>query len=191
MPGTETVTTAAPLTAPYAATMDACPAPTAVTTPDALTVATAGLRLRHVTLPLASGLPAASVPLAVSACVEPTPLNSTPAGATRTVFATSVTVTGTLALAPAFAELVRKIRPGGVIPHYGSTDYAKIVRTNRALAELCAARPGAEFLDYRELLLERDGRLREEAFAPDGLHFTPEFYRRWAAWLLPKLGPGP
>jgi len=66
-------------------------------------------------------------------------------------------------------------------------DEARQEATNRALAGLCAARPGAEFLDYRELLLGPDGRLREESFAPDGLHFTPEFYRRWAAWLLPRL----
>jgi len=43
---------------------------------------------------------------------------------------------GTLALAPGFAGLVERLQVGGVIPHYGSTDYAKIVRTNRALAEL-------------------------------------------------------
>ncbi len=41
---------------------------------------------------------------------------------------------GALALAPGFAELVRKIQVGGVIPHYGSTDYQRIVRTNQALA---------------------------------------------------------
>jgi beta-glucosidase-like glycosyl hydrolase len=45
---------------------------------------------------------------------------------------------GTLALAPAFTDLVHEIQVGGVIPHYGSTDYAKIMRTNRALAGLTA-----------------------------------------------------
>jgi lysophospholipase L1-like esterase len=69
-------------------------------------------------------------------------------------------------------------------------DEARQEATNRELAGLCAARPGAEFLDYRELLELPGGGLREEAFDPDGLHFTPAFYRRWAAWLLPRLGPG-
>ncbi len=43
---------------------------------------------------------------------------------------------GPLALAPGFADLVRKLQVGGVIPHYGSTDYARIARTNRALAAM-------------------------------------------------------
>lgn len=43
---------------------------------------------------------------------------------------------GPLALEPAFAPMIRRLRIGGVIPHYGSTSYEKIRRTNRALAEL-------------------------------------------------------
>jgi hypothetical protein len=43
---------------------------------------------------------------------------------------------GSLALAPAYAELVRRLQIGGVIPHYGSTVYERIRRTNRALAEM-------------------------------------------------------
>jgi lysophospholipase L1-like esterase len=69
-------------------------------------------------------------------------------------------------------------------------DEARQEATNREIAALCAARPGAEFLDYRELLELPGGGLRAEAFEPDGLHFTPGFYRQWAAWLLPKLRNG-
>lgn len=43
---------------------------------------------------------------------------------------------GTLALEPGFAPLVKDLQIGGVIPHYGSSDYEKIRRTNRALAGL-------------------------------------------------------
>jgi beta-glucosidase-like glycosyl hydrolase len=43
---------------------------------------------------------------------------------------------GSLALAPGFAELVERIQVGGVIPHYGSNDIEKIARTNRALAAM-------------------------------------------------------
>ena len=41
-----------------------------------------------------------------------------------------------LALEPDFAPLVEKLQVGGVIPHYGSSDYQKIRRTNRALAAM-------------------------------------------------------
>jgi len=43
---------------------------------------------------------------------------------------------GPLALAPEFAAMVTRLRIGGVIPHYGSTSYERIRRTNRALAGL-------------------------------------------------------
>ncbi len=43
---------------------------------------------------------------------------------------------GPLALAPEFAPMVARLRIGGVIPHYGSTSYERIRRTNRALAAL-------------------------------------------------------
>ncbi len=41
---------------------------------------------------------------------------------------------GPLALEPGFVPLVNDLQIGGVIPHYGSSDYEKIRRTNRALA---------------------------------------------------------
>ncbi|HTP59975.1 MAG TPA: hypothetical protein VMM82_13720, partial [Spirochaetia bacterium] len=41
-----------------------------------------------------------------------------------------------LALEPDFAPLVERIQVGGVIPHYGSSDYQRIRRTNRALSSL-------------------------------------------------------
>jgi beta-glucosidase-like glycosyl hydrolase len=43
---------------------------------------------------------------------------------------------GPLALAPEFAPVITRLRIGGVIPHYGSTSYERIRRTNRALAGL-------------------------------------------------------
>lgn len=44
--------------------------------------------------------------------------------------------TGPLALGDGFADLVQTLQVGGVIPHYGSNDYDRIVRTNRALVAL-------------------------------------------------------
>lgn len=41
---------------------------------------------------------------------------------------------GPLALSPGYASLVKRLQIGGVIPHYGSTDFERIRRTNRALA---------------------------------------------------------
>jgi hypothetical protein len=43
---------------------------------------------------------------------------------------------GPLALEPGFAPMVHRLQIGGVIPHYGSTSYERIRRTNRALGEL-------------------------------------------------------
>jgi Glycosyl hydrolase family 3 N terminal domain len=43
---------------------------------------------------------------------------------------------GPLALEPGFTDLVAELQIGGVIPHYGATDYEKIRRTNRTLAAL-------------------------------------------------------
>jgi len=43
---------------------------------------------------------------------------------------------GPLALEPGFTSLVARLQLGGVIPHYGSTSYEKIRRTNRALSAL-------------------------------------------------------
>jgi beta-glucosidase-like glycosyl hydrolase len=42
--------------------------------------------------------------------------------------------TGNLALEPGFVPMMERLQVGGVIPHYGSADYQKIRRTNRALA---------------------------------------------------------
>ena len=43
---------------------------------------------------------------------------------------------GPLALEPDFAPMVQRLQIGGVIPHYGSTSYDRIRRTNRALQAL-------------------------------------------------------
>jgi beta-glucosidase-like glycosyl hydrolase len=43
---------------------------------------------------------------------------------------------GPLALAPAYGAMVERLQLGGVIPHYGDTDYERIRRTNRALASM-------------------------------------------------------
>jgi len=45
---------------------------------------------------------------------------------------------GSLALEPGFAPLLSGLQIGGVIPHYGSTDYERIRRTNRALLAMTA-----------------------------------------------------
>ncbi len=43
---------------------------------------------------------------------------------------------GPLALHPRFVPMVKDLQIGGVIPHYGSADFEKIRKTNRALAEM-------------------------------------------------------
>ena len=43
---------------------------------------------------------------------------------------------GPLALEPGFVPMLQRLQIGGVIPHYGSTSYERIRRTNRSLLEL-------------------------------------------------------
>ncbi len=43
---------------------------------------------------------------------------------------------GPLALEPEFAPMIAQLQVGGVIPHYGSTSYERIRRTNHALKKL-------------------------------------------------------
>jgi len=62
-----------------------------------------------------------------------------------------------------------------------------IERANVGIRRVCGAAGMAEFVDYLHLLAEPDGRLREEAFMPDGLHVTPAFYRHLSAFLRPLL----
>ena len=45
-------------------------------------------------------------------------------------------VGGPLALHPGFIDMVERLQVGGVIPHYGTTDFQRIRRTNRALARM-------------------------------------------------------
>jgi hypothetical protein len=96
-PVTVTVASAVPVPPPDVAVIVACPAATAVTTPDALTVATFGFRLAHVTIGLATTSPFGSRTWAVSVPVVPTPLKGTPAGVTVTeLVAAATTVTEAL-----------------------------------------------------------------------------------------------
>jgi lysophospholipase L1-like esterase len=66
-------------------------------------------------------------------------------------------------------------------------DRARQDEVNRLLAGLCSESPLAEFVDYAPLLLDADGKLRPECFLPDGLHYSPQFYREWGAFLRPLL----
>ena len=43
---------------------------------------------------------------------------------------------GPLALAPGYIPMVERLQVGGVIPHYASTDFERIRRTNRALSAM-------------------------------------------------------
>lgn len=60
-------------------------------------------------------------------------------------------------------------------------------QANDRIREICDRSPLAEFADYLHLLIDPGGRLDTGAFRSDGLHFSDDFYRRWAAWLRPRL----
>ena len=65
-----------------------------------------------------------------------------------------------------------------------------IERANGEIRRVCRAYGMVEFVDYLHLLIGPDGELREKAFMPDGLHFTPAFYRQLSVLLRPFLDGG-
>jgi len=68
-----------------------------------------------------------------------------------------------LALEPDFAPLVEQLQVGGVIPHYGSSSYERIRRTNRALSALTRL-PLLVCCDIVRLSGRKDGRFESAAF---------------------------
>ncbi len=62
-----------------------------------------------------------------------------------------------------------------------------IEQANELLRPFCDSSGLAEFVDFKPLLLDPQGRPRSDYFRPDRLHFTREFYRRLGTFLRPKL----
>jgi hypothetical protein len=62
-----------------------------------------------------------------------------------------------------------------------------IEEANAELRPLCRQSRLADYVDYLHLLAQPDGRLREDCFASDRLHFTAEFYGRLGAYLRPAV----
>lgn len=62
-----------------------------------------------------------------------------------------------------------------------------IAQANKKLKEFCSNQSSVEFFEYKYLLLDESKKIDTKNFREDRLHFTPEFYQRFAGVLYPKL----
>ena len=60
-------------------------------------------------------------------------------------------------------------------------------KTNRLIRNYARWARHVEFIDVYSPMLQPDGRLREELFAPDGLHLNPKGYAVWAEVIRRRL----
>lgn len=63
----------------------------------------------------------------------------------------------------------------------------EIAELNDLLGTLSEAEPAVHYLDVASCLLDDEGQPEAECFVEDGLHLTPEGYRRWKSVILPYL----
>jgi lysophospholipase L1-like esterase len=68
-----------------------------------------------------------------------------------------------------------------------SDRWDQVDAVNRAMQKFTSQERRAGFIDWNPVLFDRQGRLREELFLPDGLHFRPEAYVEFAAVVKPVL----
>src|SRR5512135_2346716 len=145
-----TVTVAYAITDPLVAEMEVCPAATAVTRPELLTVATAGSALTHATVGLDTTLPEPSRTATVRLPVLPAPVSTRPTGVTRTVLATVVTVIVSVSARPPGAVAMMSVVPmesavtrpdaltrataGFVLCHWNGTPATTVFPASRAVA---------------------------------------------------------
>ena len=129
------------------------PAATAVTSPDASTVATSGLLLVHATVGLGTTAPAPSRTSTAIVCVAPAPASITPVGDTVTALATTLTVTVTVSARPPGAVAMMSALPsetavtspdavtaatdGAVLIHANATPPTAAPSPSRAVAVSC------------------------------------------------------
>jgi len=59
---------------------------------------------------------------------------------------------------------------------------------NKQLKKLTQKRKKTDFIDIRQLMYNKEGKLRKEFFETDSLHVNRECYRVWAAYMKLKMG---
>ena len=59
---------------------------------------------------------------------------------------------------------------------------------NNQLTKLTQKRKRTDFIDIRQLMYNREGKLRTDFFESDSLHVNSECYRVWAAYMKIKIG---
>ena len=70
---------------------------------------------------------------------------------------------------------------------WGESD--KYRELNRLIREMALDMPRVGFVDAYDVSLTHDGRAHLELFVKDGLHFSPEGYKRLAERVRPFLAP--
>lgn len=66
---------------------------------------------------------------------------------------------------------------------YGQVESSDIIEANRVIKTLCQKRAGCVFVDTWSLLADANGRMVQRYFLDDGLHLSPDGYRRWISGL--------
>ncbi|MDL2232462.1 GDSL-type esterase/lipase family protein [Ruminococcaceae bacterium OttesenSCG-928-L11] len=73
---------------------------------------------------------------------------------------------------------------------YPSITNERLEEYNLAIQEL-ARSERVYLVDVAEALMDEEGKLPEEASPVDGMHFTPEYYAKWLAYLRTHTAPEP
>ena len=60
--------------------------------------------------------------------------------------------------------------------------------TNKQLQKLVKKRRKTDFIDIRELMYNKEGKLRRDFFESDSLHVNSECYTIWAGYMKTKMG---
>lgn len=83
---------------------------------------------------------------------------------------------------------VKKILYMGIHPSPGDEPlWGYIAEANKQLEKLCNFSKMVSFINYQKLLLDAQGRPKPDCFREDDLHFSPSFYKKWSALLIPII----
>jgi hypothetical protein len=102
-----------------------------------------------------------------------------------------------ISLCDTFIGKVRAALPGTTIyfmsvkPSFARKQLISVQdETNRHLKKLAKKRKRTEFMDIRQLMYDREGKLRRDFFEADSLHVNRKCYSVWAGYMKTKMGFG-
>lgn len=90
------------------------------------------------------------------------------------------------------APSVKKILYLGIHPSpIDEPLWGHIENANTQLKKVCADNKIVAYVDYLHLLFDSKGKLIANCFKEDGLHFSPNFYKSFANYLIPLIKEKP